>query len=111
MQDIWLTVLEIECLQEADQVSGRSTQDQDVEYLVRATPNVELARRQPFRDSSLVGSHHEWTSCESGGEAYSIDSRTGDVEEPVQYEPVECNPFTELLDPIESEPANDWKYR
>ena len=42
-----------ECLHQADGMCVHSTQDSDVEDLVRAAPDVELTRRKTLRDSKL----------------------------------------------------------
>jgi hypothetical protein len=42
-----------ECLHQADGMCVHSTQDRDVEDLVRAALDVELTRRKALRDSKL----------------------------------------------------------
>lgn len=42
-----------ECLHQADCMCVHSTQDRDVEDLVRAAPDVELTRREALLDSEL----------------------------------------------------------
>jgi hypothetical protein len=47
------TVLVVKCLDETDKVRRRSKQDQNMEDLMRTAPDVESARLQAFRESSL----------------------------------------------------------
>jgi hypothetical protein len=47
------TVLVVECLDETNEVRCCSEQDQNVEDLMRTAPDVESARLQTFRESSL----------------------------------------------------------
>ncbi len=49
-----ILVIPCECAQNTKQVNGRSQNNKHMEYLMRATPNIELTRIESFRKSRAI---------------------------------------------------------